>query len=256
MVKRASSLVRGVIIGASVMYLFDPVEGRNRRSLVRDRAQRVRDDFARALTNAYRDLHSLALGTVAEARRLLTGADVPDTVLIERVRSRIGHVVSRAHSIEVASTEGRVTLSGQVPGHELQALISAVKRIPGVKALDNLLEVHELSGLQDGDFAGPQPSGDRAATAGWSPASTLVAGALGTGLVYVALKRRSLFWLGLVAAAAGVAAQSMRNGQKCGGSETGVGGGGASWDRSARDKIGLPARKEPQEVGSARRPVT
>jgi osmotically-inducible protein OsmY len=54
----------------------------------------------------------------------------------------MGHVVSHAGAIDVTAQQGRVTLSGSIPAHEVEKLLSAVASVPGVTAVVNRLEVN------------------------------------------------------------------------------------------------------------------
>jgi osmotically-inducible protein OsmY len=62
-----------------------------------------------------------------------------------RVRAQMGHVVSHAGAIDVTARQGRVTLSGSIPAHEVEKLLSAVASVPGVTAVVNRLEVNHTT---------------------------------------------------------------------------------------------------------------
>jgi osmotically-inducible protein OsmY len=76
----------------------------------------------------------------------LTRERVPDTVVVERVRSRIGHVVSHPGAIEVTVQNGRVTLSGPALARELDPLLSDLAHVRGVTGVENKLDIHEEPG--------------------------------------------------------------------------------------------------------------
>jgi osmotically-inducible protein OsmY len=80
----------------------------------------------------------------------LTRERVPDSIVAERVRSRIGHVVSHPGSIEIAAQDGRVTLAGPALRRELDPLIREVERVRGVTGVENKLELHEEPGSVPG----------------------------------------------------------------------------------------------------------
>jgi osmotically-inducible protein OsmY len=143
---RKWTIVSGVGLGAALMYLLDPDKGRRRRALLRDRAVHVFHKTADGLYYASRGVAQRAEALSARTRSLLTQCWVSDEVLAERVRSRIGHVVSHPGAIEVTAEDGRVILAGPILAGEVEELLTSVSRVPGVTGLENRLEVHEEAG--------------------------------------------------------------------------------------------------------------
>lgn len=142
-------LLRGMLmlgcagLGAGAMYMLDTRLGRRRRALVRDKAQAYWRRLGRFISETARDARQRTYGLFIETRTQLREADVPeDTVLVARVRAQMGHVVSHAGAIDVTAQQGRVTLSGSIPAHEVEKLLSAVASVPGVTAVVNRLEVN------------------------------------------------------------------------------------------------------------------
>jgi osmotically-inducible protein OsmY len=150
--------IGGLLVGAAVMYLFDPDRGARRRALVRDQAARARHKFGDGLDATARDLGNRAKGTAAELRSRFRKEAVDDTILQERVRSAIGHAVSHPGAIEVNVSDGRVTLQGSVLEQELDELLRAVGRVAGVSDVVNELEAQREPGtvppLQQGRSRG------------------------------------------------------------------------------------------------------
>lgn len=175
-----NDLVRGVAIGAGLMYLLDPDRGRRRRAMVKDQMVSSWHDLDDAMDVAGRDLKNRARGMLAETRSRFRRGRVDDQVLEARVRSEIGRVVSHPHAIEVVAEGGGITLSGPILKSEEEALISAVKGVRGVEGVINRLETHEdargVSGLQGG-----RPVGARRAVLqeNWAPAVRFLMGAGG-----------------------------------------------------------------------------
>jgi osmotically-inducible protein OsmY len=134
--------IGGLLVGAAVMYLFDPDRGARRRALVRDQAARARHKVGDGLDATARDLSNRAKGTAAELRSRLRQEVVDDTILHERVRSAIGHAVSHPGAIEVSVSDGRVTLQGSVLEQDLDDLLRAVRRVAGVSDVVNELEAN------------------------------------------------------------------------------------------------------------------
>jgi osmotically-inducible protein OsmY len=148
--KKAWTGVGGLGVGAALMYLFDPERGNRRRALLRDKAFHAAHSTREKLDVKSRDAANRLHGLLARTKSLLTRERVPDTVVAERVRSRIGHVVSHPGSIEVAVQDGRVTLAGPALSGELDPLLCEVERVRGVTGVENKLELHEEPGSVPG----------------------------------------------------------------------------------------------------------
>ncbi|HMA16850.1 MAG TPA: BON domain-containing protein [Thermoanaerobaculia bacterium] len=133
----------GAGIGAAVMYLFDPERGKRRRALVRDKFAHATRASAQRAGVASRDVANHLRGAIARARSKVTSKSVPDSVLAERVRAQIGHVIPHAGSIDVTVRDGRVTLAGPTVEGNLDALLSEIARVRGVAGIDNRLGVPE-----------------------------------------------------------------------------------------------------------------
>src|SRR4051794_10607926 len=111
----------GAIVGATAAMLFDPSSGRRRRALVRDRAVHLGKAVSCAATGATHDLTNRARGARFRLRHLLRREPISDDVLVERVRAKLGRVVSHPHAVLVEAFEGRVTVTGPVLAAEAGA---------------------------------------------------------------------------------------------------------------------------------------
>ena len=69
--RRLMGVLLTVAAGAAAAYMFDPERGRTRRALARDRAIAMRNRVNDALDGRSRHWSNIALGYLAEARRLL-----------------------------------------------------------------------------------------------------------------------------------------------------------------------------------------
>lgn len=178
----------GAAAGAGLMYMLDPQRGRRRRALVRDQAISALTKLDDAIGVLSRDLRNRTQGALAETRSFssnLIGESAPDDLLVARVRSRLGHVVSSPRAIEVDASAGRVALSGQILAHEHGGLLRAIAAVPGVAQVDDNLEVHATA--QDAPaLQGARPRFERAALLreNWSPTARLLIGAAG-GLMLI-----------------------------------------------------------------------
>ena len=125
-------LYTGLGLGAGLMYVLDPDRGRRRRALVRDMATHLVHTTDDALGTTWRDVRNRMRGLAAEATTLFTRETVSDEVLVERVRARLGRVVSHPHAIAVTAEHGRVTLRGPIFAHEVDPLLKCVYTVRGV----------------------------------------------------------------------------------------------------------------------------
>jgi hypothetical protein len=133
-------------LGAGMMYVLDPRLGRRRRALVRHKAQAYWRRLGKFISQTVRDARQRTYGLIVETQTQLRGADVPeDAVLVARVRAQIGHVASRAGTVEVTAHQGRITLSGSIAAHEVEQLLSAVASVAGVTAVVNRLEANHAT---------------------------------------------------------------------------------------------------------------
>jgi hypothetical protein len=196
-------------LGAGLMYLLDPAGGGRRRALARDKAVRAYHVGSDALRKSSRDLGNRSKGLVAGARSKLSKGDAPDQVLEARVRSQLGHIVSRPGAIQVEVAQGCVTLRGQVLASEQSGLLAAVHGVKGVSEVVDQLDVHDsstgVSALQGGEVRQRRTL---------PPALRLLAGTAGGALAVACLKRRDRLGAALGVAGLGLLATSGLGGDK------------------------------------------
>ena len=197
-----SKAIAGLLTGAGLMYLMDPDRGARRRALVRDQAVRARHRLAEGAEATGRDLRNRAKGTAAELRSRFRRETADDEILHERVRAALGRVVSHPAAVEVSVADGRVTLAGQVLGHELDDLVRTVGGVRGVSEVRNELTV---SSSPEG------VSSLRAAKGDWAPVTRLVAGTLGGAAVYRGLRSGGLAGPAMVAIGGVLLARAVTN---------------------------------------------
>lgn len=137
--------------GAAAMYYLDPVVGRRRRALVRDKgvaATHGAGDFARSKSRYAADKLQ---GMVARTRSTLASAPVTDPQLRERIRARLGRIVEEPGGVTVTVLDGQVVLRGTASPSEIGEVVEAVSEMRGVRGIDNhLVEApsgyHQLEG--------------------------------------------------------------------------------------------------------------
>jgi uncharacterized membrane protein len=199
-----ASALTGAVAAAGVTYYFDVDSGRRRRARLGERSTSVARHGLSRLQAASRDLAQRASGLGARATALLrSGGRVAAPVLAERVRARLGRVVSHPGAVKVTADDERtVRLTGAVLAWEHQPLRQAVAAVPGVHGVRDELQVYEsadhVSALQGAPRrssrqAGPDPGG--------SAALRVLMAVAGGGLLVGGARRTGT--LGAVGAAAG-----------------------------------------------------
>ena len=152
--RRQSALFWGLGAGFAAIYLLDPRQGAVRRALVRDKVSRFANRGADNLASVGRDLRHRAQGSLASVRRQLGWEAVPNDVVIERVRSEVGRLVSHPHALAVRSDRGVVTVRGPILASERDQFLAAVRRVPGVRRVINEMGVYQsannVPGMQGG----------------------------------------------------------------------------------------------------------
>ena len=203
----------GAALGAGLMAILDPERGKRRRALIRDKATRAAHAAGEAAGVTWRDLSHRAAGVASEARRIARREAVSNEVLAQRVRARIGRLVSHPGSIEVTANAGEVTLGGPVLQRELDGLLRGVRCTRGVTRMEDRLEVHErpdgVPGLQGG-VAARDPRFDLFQR-NWSPTARLFAGFAGAGLAGLGLRRRGPLAAGLALLGSGLLFRAATN---------------------------------------------
>ena len=157
-------LVGGLLAGAALMYLFDPVRGQRRLARMRDQvvhAGHELEELGSAAATRARGLRNRTKGVAAAVRSRLRDEDVDDAVLEARVRSRLGHVMANPGSIEVSAADGCVTLAGPVLAEEADRLLATAEAVPGVRDVVSRLDVHEERGSVPGLQGMPDPGAVR-----------------------------------------------------------------------------------------------
>jgi hypothetical protein len=126
--------------GAVLAFFLDPVSGKRRRHLVRDKAGSVfRRTRGRAARRS-RHLRGRAAGAAAKSGR---GGTFPenDRVLVDKVESEaIGYSGVSSGQVNVNAEEGVVILRGQVASRDdAVRLEKLVREVDGVREVENLL---------------------------------------------------------------------------------------------------------------------
>jgi uncharacterized membrane protein len=203
----------GIGLGAALMYMLDPDRGSRRRALVRDKLASAANTIPNAIGVTARDLSNRAEGLASQVTSLFSSKEVTDEVLVQRVRSKMGRVVTHPHAIQVKADHGRVTLSGPILAREVDDLLATVSLVTSVTDVDNQLEAHE----QADNLPSLQGEGTRPGyrfelmQENWSPTARVLAGVAGGALAAYGLSRRDAVSLALGAVGIGLLTRGVTN---------------------------------------------
>ncbi|MBI3047661.1 MAG: BON domain-containing protein [Acidobacteria bacterium] len=190
---KAVLAVAGFGLGAGVMYLADPDQGRRRRARLGDATRHAAHLVKRAAGMTSRDVQHRLSGLAARMLDQLIEEPPPiDDVLAARVRARLGRLVSHPGAIEVAVRDGVVTLSGPIFETEVEQLVKGVEAVAGVTEVENRLQPHrEATHVPALQGPGPRKIARVPSSwARWSPTARLVAGAAGLALLALSSANR------------------------------------------------------------------
>ncbi len=138
-----TGILGAFISGAAAMYFADAQSGGRRRALVRDKAIRAQNIAIDTLEYVEKDFENRTRGMLTRLGNIVDTSPVSDDVLIERVRSKLGHACSHPSAIEVhAKGNGVIELKGPVLAREKIPMLAALALVPGVRMIDDDLEVH------------------------------------------------------------------------------------------------------------------
>jgi uncharacterized membrane protein len=210
----ARALLAGAGIGAGLTYFLDSARGARRRAGARDTVTHSARVIRRAVGTASRDIWQRTYGTAASMRTSFRHDEpVDDQIVVERVRAKLGRLVSHPHAIEVTSTDRVVRLRGPILEREADSLIRGVRRVSGVDDVIDELDRHEQAGNVPALQGGRPPVGERldAFRPNWAPTTRVFLGTAGAAVAGAGIARRGP--AGFVAAllGAGLAARAATN---------------------------------------------
>jgi hypothetical protein len=189
--KQLTMLAAG-FAGVGLMYFLDPILGRRRRALFADKAGHYSRKMKHAMDLTARDFGHRVQGVVARGKRAFDNTEVPGEVLIERVRTELGRVISHPSAISVSVSGGEVFLFGPVLDDERKALLKRVRSILGVHKVHDRLQPQTESSPEQAERGYGRPV-RRAGfwASNWPPAKRAFAVAAGLSAVAVGTSRRS-----------------------------------------------------------------
>lgn len=192
----------GLGLGTGLMFLLDPDRGKRRRAMLRDKCVSAAKKTGEGFEVTARDLRNRTQGLVTDIQSRFSSEPVDDAVLVDRVRSKLGRIVSHPSAVQVTAENGNVTLSGPILTAEVPELLACANRVSGVNEVINNLEAHDEPGNHPALQGGRERPGNRSEfmQENWSPAARFVAGAAGASLAVYGGARRDALGAGLGAA--------------------------------------------------------
>lgn len=214
--KRLLTLAEGVGVGVGLTYFLDPRLGGARRAKVLDKAIHGRKEAGKFVKEVRADLGERKKGWIpkfGQAIRPGSREAVDDRVLVERVRAKIGKHIAHPGSINVEAVAGKIALSGPILEEEVKEALRAVRHVPGVKEVEDCLEVHAdadgVPGLQGTSLRSHEKPGVLKET--WSPSLRLTMGLAGAGLMAMGGIRFGVARMMMMGAGAALLFRSWRN---------------------------------------------
>lgn len=181
------SVVAAAGASALFMYFLDPDRGRKRRAVVRDKVYSRLSQLDNAAGVVGVDFGQRMRGRLAALRHRMSREPVADDVLVERVRAKLGRLVSHPGAIEVNAQNSRVTLSGPVLRKEYKSLLRGTRWVAGVRSVEDRLSPYR----QAGNVSALQGHHQTGTDSGrWSPTARIAAGAAGGAITAYSLMRR------------------------------------------------------------------
>jgi hypothetical protein len=142
----SASLLGGLAIGASLMYLLDPHRGISRREHLRthlfSRLRKVGEEIDGRIRDVRKRVLAMPLHRVAQLS-LVPHQPVPDWVIAERTRLETWCTLAHPDSVNISVRNGRVTLWGPVLADEPERLHARLLKIPGLRHLELQLTTRE-----------------------------------------------------------------------------------------------------------------
>ncbi len=138
---KALNVAAAFAAGALAMYYLDSTLGRRRRARARGKIVGASHDAADYVERKGKRFMGRAKGVLATGNLGRVSSTEPgsDAQLCERVRSRLGHLVSHPRAIEVAVEDGVVRLTGQALAAELDPMLLQLTEMAGVRKVHNAL---------------------------------------------------------------------------------------------------------------------
>ena|SRR6187431_1964790 len=136
-------VLRGMVLGAGIAYLFDPESGKGRRAKLIDRAGRLLRVVTHLAARKTRFAAGRLRGLSAPLRQDEAPRATDDGTVLQRIRSEALRDVGLSTSeVDVTVADGVATLRGEVGSASLvDDLVDRVRLVPGVRDVDAMIRV-------------------------------------------------------------------------------------------------------------------
>jgi BON domain len=136
-------VLRGMVLGAGIAYLFDPESGRGRRVKLIDRAGRLLREVRHLAARKKRFAAGRLRGLSAPLHQDEAPRATDDGTVLQRIRSEALRDVGVSTSeVDVTVADGVATLRGEVGSASLvDDLVDRVRLVPGVRDVDAMIRV-------------------------------------------------------------------------------------------------------------------
>lgn len=135
----------GALLGARLMYLFDPDRGRSRRVRLHDKAVHGVHVVRRVTNKQLRNAGNHLVGRIHEVRSSIRdrSTDVSDDILLDRVRAQLGRDVRHMRMLDFRVENGCVIVEGPALHGEAHKIRERLQKTRGVHNCD--VRVHEVN---------------------------------------------------------------------------------------------------------------
>jgi len=133
-------LLAGAGAGYSIAYLLDPERGHSRRAELKQRLGGMSREASRTAQRTIEVAGDRATGLKNRVTSAADNPDPDDLTLLDRVESQVfSDPTIPKGDINVMVVDGRAVLRGQVSQPQIGAIEAAVRKVVGVKDVENLL---------------------------------------------------------------------------------------------------------------------
>jgi uncharacterized membrane protein len=171
------TLLGGAAGGAAAWYFLDGENGGRRRAAFARKAQKLGREIAKGAELSLRDVENRVSGLARQTWTSFIRPPLDDRVQVERVRARMGRIVSHPHKIHVTADNGVITLWGEAAEQDARRLVEAVAAMPGIRSVQNEIDFCSASAMPEKGDVFTQARHQTLLR--WSPSRRLLAGSAG-----------------------------------------------------------------------------
>jgi len=128
-------------IGVGLMYFLDPDSGARRRLWLHEKWTRPTKKEQASLGEAEASRDRVAEAGADDISLTAPNDVATDDELARRVRLALERALQQPPTVEVIAHHGLVILSGEVSAEEQDIVLTCVRAVPGVKEVENRVEV-------------------------------------------------------------------------------------------------------------------